>query len=408
MRYRSGIFCLILALLLLLSACGAPPSAGEGSQNNAGTPSSADGAGESEEQPPAQSFTAADIQGIDPYDPNLSIADVDFSQQPHFTSEEGVDAFWRDCLAHRYRSIVFSCDKSVQIDISAKSFCEDYLVAWVIPKMQPGGAGKQYILRITYYPGDNVAWAYCNGDTSTLEPEELALYDTAAAWLAENITEDMTDYDKCVAVHDYLAGNVRYDNELLAALNTSFTFDWGITAYGAMMDHNSICQGYADAFVMLTTMLGIHSTQIYGIGSGEPHNWNLVELDGRWYHVDCTFDAAFGGTDGTSSKAYLIASDTQMRRTHSWETDRYPAAEDDALYYYTAMDLVVNSEAELESRAAEAFQRDEAVDLYVKGMTKKQATDCLLELGAQFHAAEYLRIVPDTICPQSIFFRESS
>ena len=390
MRYRSGIFCLVLALLLFLSACGTPPSAGEGSQNNISPPSSADSAGESEEQPPAQSFTAADIQGIDPYDPNLNIADVDFSQQPHFTSEEGVDAFWRDCLAHRYRSIVFSCDKSVQIDINAKSFCEDYLVAWVIPKMQPGSAGKQYILRITYYPGDNVAWAYCNGDTSTLEPEELALYDTAAAWLAENITEDMTDYGKCVAVHDYLAGNVRYDNELLAALNTSFTFDWGITAYGAMMDHNSICQGYADAFVMLTTMLGIHSTQIYGTGSGEPHNWNLVELDGQWYHVDCTFDAAFGGTDGTSSKAYLFASDTQMRRTHSWEEEQYPAAEDDSLYYYTVMDLVVSNEAELESKAAEALRSGEIIDLYVKGMTKKQATDYLQGMGAQFHAAEYL------------------
>ena len=393
MKRYSGL-ALLLALLLLLSACGAPaPSSDENGQAASGGEAAST---DSEEEPrddgegPVQSFAAADIQGIDPYDPNLTIADVDFSQQPHFTSEEGVDAFWRDCLAHRYRSIVFSCDKSVQIDINAKSFCEDYQVAWVIPKMQPGGAGKQYILRITYYPGDNVAWAYCNGDTSTLEPEELALYDTAAAWLAENITEDMTDYDKCVAVHDYLAGNVRYDNELLAALNTSFTFDWGITAYGAMMDHNSICQGYADAFVMLTTMLGIHSTQIYGTGSGEPHNWNLVELDGQWYHVDCTFDAAFGGTDGTSSKAYLFASDAQMRRTHSWETDRYPAAEDDSLYYYTAMDLVVSDAAGLEDKAAGALQRGETVDLYVKGLTKKQATDYLQGLGAQFHAAEYL------------------
>ena len=153
MRYRSGIFCLILALLLLLPACDLSPSTGENSRNNGSeTLSSADSAGESAEQPPVQSFAAADIQGIDPYDPNLTIADVDFSQQPHFTSEEGVDAFWRDCLAHRYRSIVFSCDKSVQIDINAKSFCEDYQVAWVIPKMQPGGAGKQYILRTGNQP----------------------------------------------------------------------------------------------------------------------------------------------------------------------------------------------------------------------------------------------------------------
>ena len=393
MKRYSGLV-LLLTLLLLLSACGAPaPSSDENGQAaSGGEAASTDSEDEQsdDEEGPVQSFAAADIQGIDPFNPNLSVSDVDYSQQPHFTSAEGMDAFWRDCIANRYRSIVFSCDKSVQVDINAQSFCEDYLVAWVIPKMQPGDNGKQYVLRITYYPGDNVAWAYRSGDTSSLEPEELELYDAAAAWLAENISEDMTDYEKCVAIHDYLSGNVRYDNELLAALNTSFTFDWGITAYGAMVDNNSICQGYADAFVMLTTMLDIHSTQIYGTGSGEPHNWNLVELDGQWYHVDCTFDAAFGGTDGTSSKAYLFASDAQMRRTHSWETDRYPAAEDDSLYYYTAMGLVVGSEAELESKAAEAFQQGEAVNLYVKGVTKKQATDCLQGLGAQFHAAEYL------------------
>lgn len=393
MTKRSGL-CLLIALLFLFSACGAPAvySDENGQNDSAEEVSSTGNVGDhsDREEASAQSYTAADIQGIDPYDPNVSISDVEFSQQPHFTSSEGVDAFWRDCVSNRYRSIVFSCDKAVQIDINAKSFCEDYLVAWVIPKMQPGSEGKQYILRVTYYPGDNVAWAYLNGDTSSLEPEERDLYDVAVAWLAEHISEDMSDYEKCVAIHDYLSGNVRYDNELLAALNSSFTFDWGITAYGAMIDNNSICQGYADAFVMLTTMLGIHSTQIYGTGSGEPHNWNLVELDGQWYHVDCTFDAAFGGTDGTSSKAYLFASDTQMRRTHSWEADRYPAAEDDSRYYYTVMDLVVSSEAELGNKTAEALQGGETVNLYVKGMTKKQVTDYLQGLGAQFHAAEYL------------------
>lgn len=399
MKKYSRSLALALALLLALSACGVrnnDPAAQEnqGAQNVQSGPDPADASEGEEVQEtlaPAQPqvFTAADMKGIDPYDPNLSVQSVDYSQQPAFTSTEGMAEYFQNCIDNRCRSIVFSCSREVVVALDSEDFCNTYHVAWTIPKMQPGDFGKHYIIRVTYYPGDNVAWAYLHDDKSMLSADELALYDTAVAWLEENITEDMTDYDKCVAIHDYLSGYVQYDNELLAALNTSFTFDLGITAYGAMMNLDTICQGYADAFDMLTSMLGMNCTQIYGTGSGELHNWTMVELDGNWYHVDCTFDDMFPGNDGTSAKAYLFVSDQQMRRTHSWDASQYPEATDDSLWYYTVKDLVVTSEEELEAKVGQPLQEGRQVDVYIKGLTEKQVTDYVQSLGGQFHVATY-------------------
>lgn len=245
------------------------------------------------------------------------------------------------------------------------------------------------MISVTYYPGDNVAWAYLNGDTSTLTDDELELYDVAVNWIGENITEEMTDIEKCTVIYEYLSGYVQYSNDLLNALNTSYTFDRGITAYGAMIDNLTICQGYADAFDMLTSMLGMHCVQIFGQGNG-PHNWNMIELDGNWYHVDCTWGAAFGGVDGRCSYAYLFASDGQLGRTHSWDRSYYPEATETELFYYTYHDLYVSNEEELDAKVGQVLDSGaEQVDVYIKNLTQKQVKDYLESIGAQFHIKEY-------------------
>ena len=155
-----------------------------------------------------------------------------------------------------------------------------------------------------------------------------------------------------------------------------------------MIDRLTICQGYADAFDMLTSMLGMNCGQIFGQGNG-PHNWNMIELDGNWYHVDCTWGAAFGGVDGKCSWAYLFASDAQMGRTHSWDREAYPDAVDDSLFYYTYMDLYVTNEEELASKVGDKLANGEQVDVYVKNLTQKQVKDYLDGLGAKFYLDEY-------------------
>ena len=334
-------------------------------------------------------FTWEDMQGIDHTEKNLNFNNIDFSQQPHFTNQLGMHEYFLNCLENRCRNILFTCDKKAMPQINGSGFCEKYMLAWCNPKMEPGENGIHYMISVTYYPGDNVAWAYLNGDTSTLTEDELELYDVAVNWIGENITEEMTDIEKCTVIYEYLSGYVQYSNDLLNALNTSYTFDRGITAYGAMIDNLTICQGYADAFDMLTSMLGMNCVQIFGQGNG-PHNWNMIELDGNWYHVDCTWGAAFGGVDGRCSYAYLFASDGQLGRTHSWDRSYYPEASETELFYYTYNDLYVTSEEELDAKIGQVLAGGaEQVDVYIKNLTQKQVKDYLESIGANFHLKEY-------------------
>lgn len=334
-------------------------------------------------------FTWEDMKGIDHTEKNINFNTLDYSQQPHFTNQLGIHDYILSCLENRCRNIVFSTEKKAMLQLSGSDFSGKYMVAWTNPKMEPGEYGIQYMITVTYYPGDNVAWAYLNDDKSTLTEDELELYDVAVAWLEENITEEMTDIEKCEVIYEYLSGYVQYSNDLLNALNTSFTFDRGITAYGAMIDNLTICQGYADAFDMLTSMLGMNCVQIFGQGNG-PHNWNMIELDGNWYHVDCTWGAAFGGVDGKCVWNYLFASDAQLGRTHSWDRAAYPDAADDSLFYYTYHDLYVTNEEELAAKVGEALANGaDQVDVYIRNLTMKQVKDYLESIGAQFHIDDY-------------------
>ena len=372
---------LLLILALVLGGCGTPAPAETTAPETTAAPT----------EPPEvkEVFTWEDMKGIDHSEKNLNFNTIDFSQQPHFTNQLGMHDYFLNCLENRCRNILFTCDKKAMPQIMGSDFCEKYMLAWCNPKMEPGENGIHYMISVTYYPGDNVAWAYLNGDTSTLTEDELELYDVAVNWIGENITEEMTDIEKCTVIYEYLSGYVQYSNDLLNALNTSYTFDRGITAYGAMIDNLTICQGYADAFDMLTSMLGMHCVQIFGQGNG-PHNWNMIELDGNWYHVDCTWGAAFGGVDGRCSYAYLFASDGQLGRTHSWDRSYYPEATETELFYYTYHDLYVSNEEELDAKVGQVLDSGaEQVDVYIKNLTQKQVKDYLESIGAQFHIKEY-------------------
>lgn len=67
------------------------------------------------------------------------------------------------------------------------------------------------------------------------------------------------------------------------------------TAYGALVRGEAVCEGYSRAMQLLLYEFGIRSTPVVGF-THEPHMWNLVELNGKWYHLDLTFDDNILGT----------------------------------------------------------------------------------------------------------------
>lgn len=62
-------------------------------------------------------------------------------------------------------------------------------------------------------------------------------------------------------------------------------------AYGALMEGQAVCQGYAYAFKMLCDQAQIPCWIVTGYYK-EPHAWNYVLLNGNYYQVDITWDDA--------------------------------------------------------------------------------------------------------------------
>lgn len=102
-------------------------------------------------------------------------------------------------------------------------------------------------------------------------------FDAAVAQAVNNITAEMTDVQKAVAIHDYIAVNCLYDSSV-----TRFS------AYDCLVGKTAVCQGYALAYSYIMNMLGIECTVIKSAEMN--HAWNYIKIDGEYYHVDITFD----------------------------------------------------------------------------------------------------------------------
>ena len=91
--------------------------------------------------------------------------------------------------------------------------------------------------------------------------------------------------EKIDAIYNYLIRNVKYvsDAELADESNVI-----KYSSYAALVQHNAVCQGFAGAFYRLCLESGIDSRIVSSDAMN--HAWNIVELDGSYYHLDATWD----------------------------------------------------------------------------------------------------------------------
>ncbi|MCE6090544.1 hypothetical protein J7894_00210 [Mycoplasmopsis agalactiae] len=104
--------------------------------------------------------------------------------------------------------------------------------------------------------------------------------------------------EKITEVYKWMTKNVKYDYS-----QTNLVDDQ--SAYSALVKLSTVCTGYAKGFKMIMDELGvpckfISGTADYGTLTGHitNHAWNLVEVDGVWYHVDATSDRAEKENEG--------------------------------------------------------------------------------------------------------------
>ena len=125
-------------------------------------------------------------------------------------------------------------------------------------------------------------------------------------------------YEDIKMVHDYLVDTISYESTI--------SKDNIYNIYGALVNRECVCEGYARAFKYLLDELDIPCVMIIGTatnsqGETENHAWNYVQLNGKWYAVDTTWDdpvVVGGGTASEESRTkYFLVGRETIEQDHS-------------------------------------------------------------------------------------------
>jgi len=153
-------------------------------------------------------------------------------------------------------------------------------------------------------------------------------FSAAVSDMVRGISGSMSEYDREKLLHDRLAEKVVYDGSDTHAHS----------AYGAMVQGKAVCEGYAKAFQVVLRRAGIQSFLITGssvnpsTGKSEGHAWNAVRIDGKYYHVDVTWD----DQGDNLFYAYFNKSTAAVREDHTIDEPAYAlpvCSSEDADYF---------------------------------------------------------------------------
>ncbi len=165
----------------------------------------------------------------------------------------------------------------------------------------------------------HIAKAYLeNKPESLTDPKDKDTYEEAVKIQKEIIKDGMTDYQKELAVYEWLVKNVKFNMDSTLAVGDYSAFP--DRPYGVLHTKNAVCAGFASTFRLFMQMNNIECKVVHDTECS--HSWDLVKLDGDWYHVDCTFDAG----NGSGYYKNLNLSDKAFMASHSWDTSLFPAA----------------------------------------------------------------------------------
>lgn len=167
-------------------------------------------------------------------------------------------------------------------------------------------------------------------------------------WVDTNLSPAMYSSVKAAIITKYLSERLQY--QLGDNLNN---------AYAGFYNRKTACSGYAELSWHLLRKTGIPVKMISGytpdnltdtefsalnLSSSDMialanqntasdqtdlHVWNMVQIDGSWYHLDNTWaDEDRNNVSGSSalSAQYFLGSDEEFRRHHGWVRQEYPAS----------------------------------------------------------------------------------
>ncbi|MGN0382686.1 MAG: transglutaminase domain-containing protein [Eubacterium sp.] len=204
--------------------------------------------------------------------------------------------------------------------------------------------------------------AYINNDSSGLNAQDKETLQMASDILDEIITDDMTLYDKELAVHDWMAENIKFEDGSMSAFPEASKYC--DRPYGALKFGYGMCVGYATTFKLFMNMLGVEDLNIV-YDTDKSHSWDQIKLDDdEWYYVDVTFDSK--SSNGFVGHQNFNVNDETLSNDHSWERAAWPSS-NGVQYNYAVVNCTESASIyDLPKTLYDMIQDGKSSQIYVK------------------------------------------
>ena len=191
--------------------------------------------------------------------------------------------------------------------------------------------------------------------------------------------QKMSEWEKEKYVHDFICENVRYDK-----LKKAYSHE----IIGPLGQGVGVCEGIAKVVKVLLDTLGVWC--VIAICGNNPekgikyrHTWNIVKINGTYYHLDATFDNSLGKSHQNPEIRYdyFNLDDQQIFRDHEPLIAPAPRCTDHDHFYYKEKKLSFTKKEDVYKRSLQAAKKGKVLVFHWRGgyLTRKILEE-LLEL----------------------------
>lgn len=191
-----------------------------------------------------------------------------------------------------------------------------------------------------------------------LTTEQLKLFNKIKKIASEITNKNMTDFEKEKAIHNYIVLNSSYSKNIT---------DNSYNIRNLIENKTGVCEAYAYTFQILCTFAGLECDVITGTLNGQNHGWNLIKLDGEYYHVDVTSDDPIPDKKNRILYGFLNLTDNEIAKTHKWNRDDFPKCTASKYNYYIYNNLIVETPEQMRNLVLKGLSEGKTeIYFYVK------------------------------------------
>jgi hypothetical protein len=155
-------------------------------------------------------------------------------------------------------------------------------------------------------------------------PDQISKINTKVDEVIKKIDKKETVYNQIKFVHDEIINNTKYDVDRNKNGNSKYQSH---IAYGPAYEGYATCNGYTDYMAIILSKLNYNnykiSTSLTELSEEETgHIWNAVEIDGKWLHLDLTWDDPVS-TDGKDYiyHTYFLVTTEKLQEADSGQVE---------------------------------------------------------------------------------------